>query len=406
MSTANLFFSLLTIATNIALVAMLVLVLVNRLRTPAPWMGRARDAALPLATAVATVSMLGSLYYSEVAGLRPCRLCWYQRGAMYPLAILLLVALFTQRRHLWRFALPLALVGAVIAGYHYTIQRNPAVAAEAICDVDLPCTAVELWEFGFISLAYMALSAFLFVAAAMWFGVRPLAASAQQAETPRKGAPATRSEGLRDAGMALTATLAVAGVAAALLAPAPPPDVPATQPAAEPAQEPGEVVAPSVDGDPLPALDPASDAAVGMPLPAIRGTDYSGAPVTISEDGAKVIIVVAHWCPHCQTEVPKIQQWLDDNGFPEGVALYSISTAAAVNAPNYPPDAWLQREGWEVPVIADDEQGTARTAVGVSGYPFLVFVDFDGNVASRHAGALPIEEFAQRVEQLQAGMGP
>lgn len=403
MNTANIFFSLLTVATNIALVGLLVILVVNRLGKPVAWMGRARDAALPLATAVATVSMLGSLYYSEVAGLRPCRLCWYQRGAMYPLAILLLVGLVTQRRWLWRFALPLALIGAVLAAYHYMIQRNPAAAFDAVCDVDLPCTAVELWEFGFISLAYMALSAFLFVAAAMWFGVRPTGAPAPESAPGRKPRRPVKgvATGARDAGTAVVATLAVAGVAAALLAPAP-----AAPPGDEPVEPAGEVVAPTVEGAALPELtDPAADAAVGMPLPVVKGTDYNGAPVTISQDGAKVVIVVAHWCPHCQTEVPKIQQWLNDNGFPQGVSLYSISTAASPDAPNAPPDAWLAREGWEVPVIADDDAGTARAAVGVSGYPFLVFVNFDGTVASRHAGAMPVEEFAGRIEQLQEGVG-
>jgi cytochrome c biogenesis protein CcmG, thiol:disulfide interchange protein DsbE len=402
MNTANLFFSLLTIATNIALVAMLVIVVANRLGKPVAQLGRLREAALPLATAVATVSTLGSLYYSEIANLRPCVLCWYQRGAMYPLAVLLLVALFTQRRHLWRFAVGLSLIGVPIAGYHYMIQRNPAAAVEGVCSADVPCTAVELWEFGFISMAYMALSAFLFVAAAMWFGVRPtLAVPVTDPAKPkgRKQPSTDPNRGLRDAGMTLTATLAVAGVAAALLAPAP-----AIAPA-EPGQEPREVVAPTVEGDPLPEFaDPANDPAAGQPLPVITGTDYSGRPVTVSKDGAKVIMVMAHWCPHCQSEVPKIQQWLNDNGFPDGVALYSISSGAQANAPNYPPDEWLQREGWEVPVIADDDIGTARTAVGLSGYPFFVFVEFDGAVSYRHAGAMPIEEFAQRIEGLQAGI--
>jgi disulfide bond formation protein DsbB/thiol-disulfide isomerase/thioredoxin len=392
MSTANLFFSLLTVATNIAVVVALGLLVAARMGVVRPMVARARQAALPLATAVATVSMLGSLYYSEIAGLRPCRLCWYQRGAMYPLAILLLVALIARRRDVWRFALPLAGVGAVISGYHYVIQRNPAAAIEGACDVDLPCTAVELWEFGFISLAYMALSAFLLVAVAMWFGTRPLAAQQRHSRG--------LSRGDRDAAMTVTATLAIAGLAAALLAPAP-----AGAPT-EPDEPPREVVAPTVEGQSLPELtDPMSDPAAGFALPVVSGTDYNGETVTISGDGAKVVIVLAHWCPHCQDEVPLVQDWLDANGFPDGVALYSISTAAAADAPNYPPDEWLAREGWQVPVIADDEAGTVRTALGVSGYPFFVFTAADGRIVHRSAGAMPIEELAGRIEALQAGLG-
>lgn len=51
-----------------------------------------RPAAPWLAFAVAATAMAGSLYFSEVAGFVPCVLCWYQRIAMYPLAIILLIA--------------------------------------------------------------------------------------------------------------------------------------------------------------------------------------------------------------------------------------------------------------------------------------------------------------------------
>ena len=46
----------------------------------------------------------------------------------------------------------------------------------------------------------------------------------------------------------------------------------------------------------------AEDPAVGMTIPTVTGTDFDGNDITITgDDGkAKVIVFVAHWCPHCQ----------------------------------------------------------------------------------------------------------
>jgi len=382
-STANIFFSLLALATNVALVVLIVLAVTGRSGGGSDLLRRVRGLALPLAAAVATVSTLGSLYYSEVLGLRPCPLCWYQRGAMYPLAVVLIVGLVMRRVAVWRIGLPLSLVGAVIAGYHYLIQHVPTLASTTVCSADFPCTAAEVWQFGFISLAYMALSGFLLIAALLWFGVRRSAG-----DTPR-----TVASGRRDAAVGVVGTMAVAAVAAVLAVPAAAPPDPAGGP---------ELAAPQVTGEVLPeAVDPANDPAIGQELPAISGTDYTGTQVEILDDGRpKIVMLLAHWCPHCQEEVPEVQGWLDAEGEPADVDLYSVSTAVQAMQPNFPPQDWLQREGWTVPVIADDEDGTVAQAVGVGGYPFFVFVNADGTVAARHAGRLGVAQLEQAVQRL------
>ena len=62
----------------------------------AAWLQRAVNfiapSALWYAWLVALITMLGSLYYSDVVGFEPCTLCWYQRIALYPMVIILLVA--------------------------------------------------------------------------------------------------------------------------------------------------------------------------------------------------------------------------------------------------------------------------------------------------------------------------
>jgi disulfide bond formation protein DsbB len=121
--------------------------------------------ALPGAWMVALIATTGSLYMSEVAGLVPCTLCWYQRIAMYPLAVLLGIA--TVRRELWvarRYLAPLALVGATISIYHYQLERLPDQTSFA-CGGEMPCNVTLFLRFGFVSLPYMALASFALVVA-------------------------------------------------------------------------------------------------------------------------------------------------------------------------------------------------------------------------------------------------
>jgi thiol-disulfide isomerase/thioredoxin len=149
----------------------------------------------------------------------------------------------------------------------------------------------------------------------------------------------------------------------------------------------------TVTGDALPDFGDDPDPAVGLAAPAVSGEDFAGDPVSIAADGrAKAIVFLAHWCPHCQAEVPVIQEWLDAQGMPADVDLYSVATAIDPASPNYPPDEWLAREGWTVPVLVDDGSQTAATAFGLTSFPYFVFVDAQGNVTGRAAGELSIEE--------------
>jgi hypothetical protein len=166
---------------------------------------------------------------------------------------------------------------------------------------------------------------------------------------------------------------------------------------AEPARSPVGVA-----GSALPALsNPASDAAVGQPIPTLTGTDITGAAISIGpEDGATAIVILAHWCPHCQAEVPLLVDYLNDTGMPDGVRLVAISTSITPTAANYPPSAWLEREGWTAPTLNDDANSTALHALGMSNFPGFVFVDADGRVAGRMTGEIPMDTFDELVNSL------
>ena len=119
-----------------------------------------RPLVLWLAFVVALVSTLGSLYLSEVARFVPCTLCWYQRIAMYPLALLLGIAALRGDVAVRRYVVPLAVIGALIAAYHVALQRLPGLPS-GTCSLDVPCSAVYVERFGFVAIPVMALIGFV-----------------------------------------------------------------------------------------------------------------------------------------------------------------------------------------------------------------------------------------------------
>lgn len=124
--------------------------------------------AIWLAWAVALVSTVGSLIYSEVIHFVPCRLCWFQRIAMYPLAIILLVGAIRREAVVKYYALPLALIGLAISIYHNVIQFFPSMEGGA-CDPLNPCSARNVAVFGFMDLPFMAGAGFIVIAVLLAF---------------------------------------------------------------------------------------------------------------------------------------------------------------------------------------------------------------------------------------------
>lgn len=154
---------------------------------------------------------------------------------------------------------------------------------------------------------------------------------------------------------------------------------------------------PQIEGTGLPIMPPQSsvdETANGFPIPNVTGQDFDGKTVTIDRgDGrAKAIVLLAHWCPHCQNEVPRVQTYLNETGGVDGVDMYSVTTSMNSAQDNYPPSDWLEREGWTVPVIRDDKNSSVHAAYGSGGFPYWVFVNSDGTVALRTSGELDVEQ--------------
>ncbi|HEX6147412.1 MAG TPA: disulfide oxidoreductase [Acidimicrobiia bacterium] len=124
--------------------------------------------AVWLAWAVALVATVGSLMYSELFHYVPCRLCWFQRIAMYPLAIVLLVGAIRREAVVKFYAIPVALIGLVISIYHNVLQFFPSLEGTS-CDPLVPCSARSIEVFGFMDLPFMAGAGFIVIAVLLAF---------------------------------------------------------------------------------------------------------------------------------------------------------------------------------------------------------------------------------------------
>ncbi|WP_157314315.1 disulfide bond formation protein B [Chitinibacter sp. GC72] len=109
---------------------------------------------------IAAGGTLGALFFGEVMGLVPCTLCWYQRIFMFPLAIILPLALFPLDSKVVRYALPLALLGLGFAIYHWLLQLGIIPVSASPCSQGSSCSEVSAEWFGFLTIPLMSVCAF------------------------------------------------------------------------------------------------------------------------------------------------------------------------------------------------------------------------------------------------------
>jgi len=163
----SLFLALLALLAELAAAVLLAAMVVRaarpRVRWPTELLAAVRPVALVGAAAVAIVSTLGSLYYSEVANFPPCRLCWFQRIGMYPLAVILPVAAWRRDWSVRWYALPLAVGGGLVSIYHMLIERYPSLESGS-CDPTNPCSIIWVERLGYLTIPTMALSGFALIA--------------------------------------------------------------------------------------------------------------------------------------------------------------------------------------------------------------------------------------------------
>lgn len=154
-------------------------------------------------------------------------------------------------------------------------------------------------------------------------------------------------------------------------------------------------------GEVLSALeDPDNDPARGKLAPVVNGFGFDGAPLTITPTGKPMLVVfLAHWCPHCNAEIPRLIEWKDSGAMPGDLEVIGVSTGARDDAPNWPPSQWVVDKAWPWPVMADSEDQGAALAFGVSGYPGLILLNGDGKVLARRSGEAGIDALKAWAEE-------
>ena len=147
----------------------------------------------------------------------------------------------------------------------------------------------------------------------------------------------------------------------------------------------------SVVGDFLPQYAGENDdnVALGLAAPTFSAPDQNSEIFQLEKNGnSKALLFLAHWCPHCQREVPVVQRFIDSNGVPPGIDVIAVATSIDRGRDNYPPQEWLQREGWSETQIYDLDREIGE-AYGLNAFPYWVFLDKDLNVLARRTGNLP-----------------
>ncbi len=113
-----------------------------------------------LAWLIASASTLGALFLSQVMGIAPCVLCWYQRIFMFPLVFILAAGLFPFDPRLVRYALPLTVLGWLIALLHMLLVAGIVPEAVTPCAQGVPCKDQPIEWFGFLTIPLLSLIAF------------------------------------------------------------------------------------------------------------------------------------------------------------------------------------------------------------------------------------------------------
>jgi disulfide bond formation protein DsbB len=122
-----------------------------------------RESFLFVAWAASVIAMFGSLYFSEIRQFEPCELCWYQRIVMYPFVIILGIAYIKKDYRIAFYSMILSAIGGCLSLYHYSIQKLSFLTDMAPSCGRVPCTGQYINWFGFITIPFLALVAFIII---------------------------------------------------------------------------------------------------------------------------------------------------------------------------------------------------------------------------------------------------
>ncbi|MCX6792727.1 MAG: disulfide bond formation protein B [Candidatus Falkowbacteria bacterium] len=123
-------------------------------------MNKIRENLMYFALSIALVGSIGSLYFSEIMGLVPCSLCWYQRIALYPMIFIFAIGIVKRRADAWLYAAPLIFLGWLVSIYNTLLVYGVIPEAKFVCSAGVSCAKVTWSMYGFINIPFLAFLAF------------------------------------------------------------------------------------------------------------------------------------------------------------------------------------------------------------------------------------------------------
>ena len=158
----------------------------------------------------------------------------------------------------------------------------------------------------------------------------------------------------------------------------------------------------TISGDALPEYAGENDINIsaGLQAPLFSGPDQNSEIISLEKNGkSKILLFLAHWCPHCQAEVPIVQEYIDTFGLPADVEVIGILTSIDRSRDNYPPHDWLVEEGWSETQIYDLDREIG-TVYGLNAFPYWVTLDKDLKVVNRVTGKLTPDQITVLINLL------
>ena len=160
-----------------------------------------------------------------------------------------------------------------------------------------------------------------------------------------------------------------------------------------------------VTGDPLAPLEnPDTDPVVGVAAPVLQGERFDGTPITIGgpTDGPTMVVFLAHWCPHCNDEIPELIELAERGDIPVDLEVVAVSTAVQEGEANYPPSQWLVDKDWPWDAMADDPDATAFLVSGGASFPYVMILDADGTAVARASGSRSADDIKVWIDEALA----
>ena len=121
---------------------------------------------------VALAATLGSLFFSEVMDIPVCKLCWYQRLALYPLVVILAFDLFPYEPRRLRASAVFVVCGWLIGLFQLLVIAGVIPENMQPCVQGIPCSDTHIALFGFLNIPMLSFLTFSIIGALLYFAHR------------------------------------------------------------------------------------------------------------------------------------------------------------------------------------------------------------------------------------------